>query len=143
MSPLQALVAHLKAEKVAERVFFEYQRDKGGYITMLFVADIRSVSYLNQHPNILLLDYTYKTNKFDMLLLNILSVNNIRYSFSVGFCFLDQEVKENYNKAIQHLRSLFNHRIWPSVIATDCKAAFITAINRHFPAIRTKRVLCY
>jgi hypothetical protein len=38
---------------------------------MLFVADIQSVSYLNQHLNILLLDCTYKTNKFNMLLLNI------------------------------------------------------------------------
>jgi hypothetical protein len=78
-----------------------------------------------------------------MPLLNILSVDNIGYLFSVGFCFLDQEVKENYNKAIQHLRSLFNHEIWPSVIATDCETALIIAIDRHFPAIRTKRVLCY
>jgi hypothetical protein len=78
---------------------------------MLFVADIQSVSYLNQHLNILLLDCTYKTNKFNILLLNILSINNIRYSFSVSFCFLDQEVKENYNKAIQHLRLLFNYEI--------------------------------
>jgi hypothetical protein len=92
-------------------VFFEYRRDEGGHIAMLFVADIRSVSYLNQHPDILLLDCTYKTNKFDMPLLNILGVDNMGYSFSVGFCFLDQEVKENYNKAIRHLRSLFNHRI--------------------------------
>jgi hypothetical protein len=100
MSSSQALVAHLKAEKVARQVFFEYQRNKGGYITMLFIADIRNVSYLNQHFNILLLDYTYKTNKFDMLFLNILSVNNIKYLFFVSFCFFDQEVKENYNKAI-------------------------------------------
>jgi hypothetical protein len=89
MSPSQALVAHLEAEKVAGRVFFEYRRDEGGHIAMLFVADIRSVSYLNQHPNILLLDCTYKTNKFDMPLLNILGVDNMGYSFSVGFCFLD------------------------------------------------------
>jgi hypothetical protein len=47
MSLSQALVAHLEAEKLARRVFFEYRRDKEGYITMLFVADIRSVSYLN------------------------------------------------------------------------------------------------
>jgi hypothetical protein len=78
---------------------------------MLFVADIQSVSYLNQHPNILLLDCTYKTNKFDILLFNILGVDNIRYSFSVGFCFLNQEVKENYNEVIRHLRLLFNYRI--------------------------------
>jgi hypothetical protein len=56
---------------------------------MLFVADIQNVSYLNQHFNILFLDCTYKTNKFDMPFLNILSVDNIGYLFFVGFCFLD------------------------------------------------------
>jgi hypothetical protein len=47
MSSLQALVVHLKAEKVAKQVFFKYQYNKEGYITMLFVANIQSVSYLN------------------------------------------------------------------------------------------------
>jgi hypothetical protein len=42
---------------------------------MLFIIDTRSVKYLNKHPNILLLDYMYKTNKFNMLLFNILSVD--------------------------------------------------------------------
>jgi hypothetical protein len=78
-----------------------------------------------------------------MFFLNILGVNNIGNLFSVGFCFFDQEVKENYDKAIRHVQSLFNPRIWPSVIVTDCEAALITIINCHFPAIRSKRVFCY
>ena len=67
---------------------------------MLFVADTRLVTYLNQHPDILLLDYTYKTNKFDMLLLYILSINHYGNSFIVMLCFLDQEVAKNYIKAV-------------------------------------------
>jgi hypothetical protein len=67
---------------------------------MLFLADIRLVKYLNQYFNILLLDCTYKTNKFNMLLFNILRVNNHNYRFSVNVCFFDLEVKNNYKKAI-------------------------------------------
>jgi hypothetical protein len=67
---------------------------------MLFVADTRSVTYLNQHPNILLLDYIYKTNKFDMLLLYILGVNHHSDSFTVALYFLDQEVAKNYIEAV-------------------------------------------
>jgi hypothetical protein len=67
---------------------------------MLFLTDIRSVEYLNQYYDILLLDCTYKTNKFDMLLLDILGVDNRNYRFSVGVCFLDSEVKDNYKEAI-------------------------------------------
>jgi hypothetical protein len=78
-----------------------------------------------------------------MLLLDILGVDNRNHRFSVGVCFLDSEVKDNYKEAIQHLRMLFRPGIWPLVIATDCEPALISAVSTHFPAIRTKRVLCY
>jgi hypothetical protein len=74
---------------------------------MLFVTDARSVEYLNKHPNILLLDCTYKTNKFDIPLLNILGVDHHGNSFTIALCFLDQEITENYIKAVQYLRDLF------------------------------------
>jgi hypothetical protein len=67
---------------------------------MLFVADARSVKYLNKYSNILLLDYTYKTNKFDILLLNILGINYYGNSFTIILCFLDQKITKNYIKAV-------------------------------------------
>jgi hypothetical protein len=67
---------------------------------MLFVADARLVEYLNKHFNILLLDCTYKTNKFDMLLLNILGVDYHGNSFIIALCFLDQEITKNYTEAV-------------------------------------------
>jgi hypothetical protein len=74
---------------------------------MLFITDTRLVEYLNKHPDVLLLDCTYKTNKFDMLLLNILSINYYSNSFTIALCFLDHKVTENYKKTVQHLRALF------------------------------------
>jgi hypothetical protein len=50
-SPPEALVTHLESEKDAS-VFFKYRRDEAGHIATLFVADLRSVKYLNQHPDI-------------------------------------------------------------------------------------------
>ena len=143
MSPPEALVTHLEAEKLAGQLFFEYRRDEDGHIVMLFVADKRSIEYLNQHPDILLLDSTYKTNKFGMPLLDILGVDNMNCSFSVGFCFMDQETQEAYNEAISLLRSLFKPGIYPSVIATDCELALIYAVDQHFSPIQTKRVICF
>jgi hypothetical protein len=110
---------------------------------MLFLADMRSIKHLNQHLNILLLDCTYKTNKFDMLLLYILEVDHYRNFFTISLCFLDQEIAETYNKAVQHLRALFRPGIWSFVIATDYEVALISVILTYFPLIRTKRVLCY
>jgi hypothetical protein len=142
-SPPEALISRLETEKAEGKLYFEWRRDQQGHIAMVFLADMRSVEYLNQHPDILLLDCTYKTNKFDMPLLDILGVDNHDKSFSIGFCFLGSGIEDNYKEAIKHLCALFRPGIWPSVIATDCEAALINAVNSYFPAIRTKRVLCY
>ena len=64
-----------------------------------------------------------------MPLLNILRVNNMGYSFSITFYFLDSEVKENYNEVIWHIRSLFLPSTWLSVITTNYELALIIAIN--------------
>jgi hypothetical protein len=56
---------------------------------MLFITDTRSVKYLNKHLDVLLLNYTYKTNKYDISLLDILSINYYSNSFTIMLCFLD------------------------------------------------------
>src|SRR5882762_3679112 len=80
----------------------------------------RSVRYLNEKPDIIILDCTYKTNKFGMPMLDILGVDGLDQGFTVGVCFMDKESEFDYLWAITHLRSLFREGIWPSVIATDC-----------------------
>jgi hypothetical protein len=99
-SPPEALISRLEAEKAEGKIYFEWRRDSEGHIAMLFVADARSVEYLNKHPDVLLLDCTYKTNKFDMPLLDILGVDHHGNSFTIALCFLDQEITENYMKAV-------------------------------------------
>jgi hypothetical protein len=67
---------------------------------MLFIADARLVEYLNKHPDVLLLDCTYKTNKFNIPLLDILSIDYYSNSFTIVLCFLDYKVTENYKEAV-------------------------------------------
>ena len=81
------MISRLEAKKAEGKIYFEQRRDSEGYISMLFIADARSVEYLNKHPDVLLLDCTYKTNKFDMPLLNILGVDHHGSSFTIALCF--------------------------------------------------------
>jgi hypothetical protein len=67
---------------------------------MLFATDARSVKYLNKHFDVLFLNYMYKTNKFNILLLNILGVDYYSNLFTITLCFLDQEITENYTEAV-------------------------------------------
>jgi MULE transposase-like protein len=103
----------------------------------------RPVRYLNENPDIIILDCTYKTNKFGMPMLDILGVDGLNQGFTVGVCFMDKESGFDYLWAITHLRSLFREGIWPSVIATDCDEALMSAIESTFPAAHCNTVLCY
>jgi hypothetical protein len=78
-----------------------------------------------------------------MPLLHVLDVDHHGNSFTIPLCFLDQEVTENYAEAVEYLRGLYDPGNWPSVVATDCEPALISAVLTHFPAIQTKHVLCY
>jgi hypothetical protein len=78
-----------------------------------------------------------------MPLLYVISVDYYSNLFTVALCWLDQEVIENYNKAIQHVRKLFREGIWLLVVATNAKLALISVVKKHFPAIKAKRVLCF
>ena len=142
-SPAEALIRDSEAELLAGEVIFEYKRDEDGHISILFLADMRSVEYLNQHPDILLLDCTYKTNKFDMPLVDVLGVDNMGRSFSVAFAFLDSEIEETYLAVVRKISSLYKEGVFPSIIGTDCKLALMNALDVTFPAIRTKRFLCF
>ena len=142
-SPAEAFVNLLTEERNKGLIFFEYDRDSLGHINYLFLADLKSIELLNLYPDVLLMDCTYKTNKFGMPLLHILGIDNLSQSFTVGYCFLDNEREQCYETAISHLVSLYQPDRWPSVIGTDCEMALINAIDRHFPVSQTKRIICF
>ncbi|KAK1776907.1 hypothetical protein QBC45DRAFT_434736 [Copromyces sp. CBS 386.78] len=46
-----------------------------------------------KNPYILLVDNTYKVNRFNLPLLNIISINALSYNFNIGFGLLSGESK--------------------------------------------------
>lgn len=114
-----------------------YKADRDGYLLYLFVAPCLSLSIYKKHPDILLLDCIYKTNRFNMLLLNIIGLTNMRSSFQVAAIFLKGETKPDYAWA---LNQLYNKVIQPlkidlpRIIITDRDKACINALNDH-PAL--------
>jgi hypothetical protein len=89
-----------------------------------------------------MLDCTYKTNRFDMPLLNCIRLDNRNTAFTVFVGFIDAETKSNYNFHIQALSELFGEGLYPTVISTDCEVALMNSLERFFSPIRTKHVLC-
>ena len=118
-SSIQALVDHLYNEGFWCRV----RLDKDNRLTAIFFAHPDSVRYLQCNPDVLLLDCTYRTNKHQLPLLDMVGVDSCQRSFCIAFAFLSGESEADYSWALQHLRSLYEREL-PSVILTDrCLAA--------------------
>jgi MULE transposase domain len=82
----------------------------------------QSLQYLQSHHDVLLIDNTYSTNRFDMPLIDIVGINYNNKSFFVAFAFLSDQSEVMHKWALTQLRGLFNSNNIepPSAISTDC-----------------------
>ncbi|GAU41659.1 hypothetical protein TSUD_272430 [Trifolium subterraneum] len=133
MSEMQHLFKHLGDNKY----FFKCRSlvDEGGeYLQDLFFAHSRSVSLLNSFPTVLLMDSTYKTNKYNMPLFEIVGFTSTERTYNVGFAWLTNEKEDNFIWALQQLRSLVrNEGSLPKVILTDRDTALMNVVAQVFP----------
>jgi hypothetical protein len=129
-SPIHALANQLEKEGFWSRV--EYGPDR--HVTAVLFAHPDSLVYLRAYPEVLLLDCTYKTNKYGMPLLDMIGVDATGRSFCIAFAFLSGETEEDYIWALGRLKTLYEQcgGILPSVILTDRCLAVINAVSALF-----------
>ncbi|XP_026399326.1 protein FAR1-RELATED SEQUENCE 5-like [Papaver somniferum] len=82
---------------------------------------------------VLLMDCTYKTNKYEMSVLNIVGQTSTNSPFSVAFFFLENELEESYVWALEQVKLFYVEGYTPKVIVTDKEQALLNAIARVFP----------
>jgi hypothetical protein len=131
-SSIHALANQLDQEGFWSRIQFALD----GRVTAVFFAHPDSLTYLQAYPELLLLDCTYKTNKYSMLLLDMISVDAMQRSFCIAFTFLSGETETDYTWALERLKSLYEqcNTTFPSIILTDRCLAAINAASTLFPA---------
>ncbi len=80
-----------------------------------------SLVYLRAYPEILLLDCMYKTNKYNMLLFDMIGVDTTGQSFYIVFTFLNDEADEDYMQVFERLKILYEQcgGVFLSVILID------------------------
>ncbi|CAG8843707.1 6295_t:CDS:2, partial [Racocetra persica] len=118
-TPIQALVDELQEGNF----LYEYKCDNAGSVTHLFFAHNESISLTRQYSTVILMDCTYKTNRFKMPLLNI-----------VG------EEEKDYKWALTQFIRIFDGVQKPGVIVTDRELALMNALRLIFP--NSKNLLC-
>jgi hypothetical protein len=113
----------------------DVQISSTGHITHLWLAHVNDLAQLRRFSDIILMDCTYKTNRFKMPLLNIVGCTNLNTTFEVGMIFLSAEKEEDYAWGLRAMaNTLRKHSVrHPRVVLTDRELAIMKAIKETFP----------
>ncbi|TYH19848.1 hypothetical protein ES288_A05G384400v1 [Gossypium darwinii] len=106
----------------------------------LFFIHPRSMDIWRAFSHVLIVDTTYKTNKYDMPFVHIVGMTSTNKTFSIAFAFIINEKKENYNWALTCLKLTLEECMYPRVIVTDRELALMNACQQVFPD--ATRLLC-
>ncbi len=130
LSPVQALLHNLERESW----FWQYEKDELDRITKLFFSRSSCRDMLKRNSEVLIMDCTYKTNRYKMPLLVITGVTALNTSFFVGFCFMEAEKTADYVWVLEQLKLLYTQLDLPdpAVILTDCERGLINALRSVF-----------
>jgi hypothetical protein len=117
-----------------------YLVDANDEVTHLFWAHPKSIKLAQRFTHSLVMDSTYKTNRFRMPMLHVVGMTSFNTSFTVAIVFMKSETAASYEWALQQLMPIFANRNQPACITTDRELALINAIASTFPT--TIHLLC-
>lgn len=101
----------------------------------IFIAHPRSVQLYQRFNDVIVLDNTYKTNRYGRPVLNICGVTGSNKTIQIALAMLGGEDEEQYSWALLQLSELMHVQDikLPSLFLTDRDAACINALKTHFP----------
>lgn len=129
-SIMEQLLTFLNEESY---IYFQRVDESTNVLNDLFFANKRAVGMLRLFHFVLIMDCTYKTNRYRMPLLQIIGCVPTGKNFAIGFAFLNGESKESFEWALECVKTLFDPDKMPKVIVTDREFALIHAIDYIFP----------
>ncbi|KAL7589277.1 hypothetical protein Lser_V15G37415 [Lactuca serriola] len=106
----------------------------------LFFIHPRLLNIWKAFPHVLIIDATYKTNKYGLPFVQIVGTTSTNKTFSIAFAFIVNEKEDNYNWVLTCLKSTLEKCMHPHVIATDRESALMNACQQVFPG--ATRLLC-
>nr|GEX13119.1 protein FAR1-related sequence 5-like [Tanacetum cinerariifolium] len=106
----------------------------------LFYVHPTSFKIWRAFPHVLMIDATYKTNKYNMPFVEIVSVTSTGETFCIAFAFISEEKMDNYKWVLECLKLTLDECMLPRVIITDRDLALMNACEKVFP--NATRLLC-
>lgn len=102
------------------------ERNRPVYVLFTFKS---CVEVWKENPEVLMMDNTYKTNCFELPLMEITGSTGLNTTFSVAWCLMSGEKVDDYRWVLSHLTSIiFTHGLSvPDVVITDFDKALLRA----------------
>ena len=139
-TPTQALLREFRECGVSHQPMYDNQNR----LLALFFTYPWCERMLKDFPDILMLDSTYKTNRFGMPLLQYIGRTPINTRFPAAFCFLNEEDEAAYVWAVRNLKRLIDSdtgsQCDPKVVVTDNERALRLGLEEIFPG--SHQILC-
>ncbi|XP_074299128.1 uncharacterized protein LOC141630162 [Silene latifolia] len=88
-------------------------------LTHVWFAHPEGVEMLKAWPDVILIDSTYKTNKYDLILVQCVGVTPVRKSILIGYALIKRESSDGYIWVLRRLKSLLGPDVKPTVFVTD------------------------
>jgi hypothetical protein len=110
---------------------FGYQCNAVDELTHLFYAHPACVKLVEKFPYTVVIDCTYKTNRFKMPMLHVVGMTSFNTSFTVAVAFLQEETELYYQWSLEQLATLFQQQK-PITITTDRELALINTLPKLF-----------
>lgn len=139
-TPIEALLLLLQD---SSEWTFNYKLDTNGRLTHLFAAYNKAITVFQSHPDLLMADCTYKTNRFSMPLLHFIGVDASNKHFSAAFVIMPDELEPSYLWACQQLNDYIFKPInyTPNTFGSDNETALKNAAKEVWRT--TPQWLCY
>ena len=110
-------------------------------VSDILCAQSNGIKLFNMFSMVLILDSTYKTNKYHLLLLEFFGVTSTEYTFSIAFGYMKSEKEDKVSWALERCRNLlYSKYISTKVVVTDRNHALMNDVDIVF--IKASALLC-
>ncbi|GKB21474.1 FAR1-related sequence 5-like protein [Tanacetum coccineum] len=99
----------------------------------LFFVHPTSFKIWRAFSHVLMINATYKTNKYNMPFVQIVGVTSIGKTFCIAFAFISEEKMDNYKWVLECLKLTLDECMLSRVIITDKDLALMKACEKVFP----------
>uniref|UniRef100_A0A803N2G9 RRM domain-containing protein n=1 Tax=Chenopodium quinoa TaxID=63459 RepID=A0A803N2G9_CHEQI len=122
--------------------YYQWHRKEDGTNAVgdVLFAHPKAVDLLRLFPYVILIDVTYRTNMYDVPLLEVIGVSSTGQNSHVAFGFMRNEKTTSFLWAMQRVKELFGSENNPGVVVTDREWALMNAVEHVFPS--SAHLLC-